>query len=847
MWKISLKSALARKGRLLLTSIAVIAGCAFLSGVFVFSDTIRGSFDRLFANAYAETDAFIRSSNVIEGEFGDESRDRIGDSLIQVVAQQPGVAEVVGDVQSFARISTSDGRDIGQEGPPKYGGVLHGAESSPWDLAEGAPPAGPDQVVIDRKSAEDGDIEVGEQIEVTAISGARTFTVTGIATFAGSDTSGGATWALFDLPTAQEFVVGEAGKVDSIIVRGDGSFTEEQLKANLSTLFQDDDIEVLTGAEIIEENQSDIQEGLSFFTIFLAIFAAISLFVGSFIIFNVFSISAAQRQKENALLRAIGASRRQVTRTLFVEALLVGAVGGALGFAGGVGLAAAINAALEAAGLGPADTSLIVNPSVFVITLIVGVVVTLVCAIVPALRAGRVPPLAAMRDVAVDRSALSRTRLVVGLVFLAIAIVGTLLGVTGDAIWLGPGVVSLFVALVVLGPLLAAPIARILTRPLSAVRGVTGEIAGRNAANSPKRTALTAAALGIGLALLVAVSTLGSSVKQSIEETFAGQFRGDFAVSTDDNEGFGGLPHSLTDDLNALPEVGSAVGFGGGQLRVIEDGEPADRGVLTVEPEHARAIFDLEFVAGGWEGLGPDSIFFSQDKAERDGIALGDSVDVVLLNGAERTLTVGGIYDSDVFGNLIADRRLFEGQITNLFDFQVLVVAAPGTSLDAAGETIAAVTDRYPTSELQTKKEFIDEQASEIDSFLNFIYALLGMSIFIAILGIVITLLLSVYERRRELGLVRAVGMTRPQVRGSVRWEAAITALIGCVMGTALGVALGWIVVRALRDEGLNSFSVSFESISVFVVMSIVVAVLAAWIPARRAAKADILAAIATT
>jgi putative ABC transport system permease protein len=266
--------------------------------------------------------------------------------------------------------------------------VYIGSESSPWDLAEGAPPAGPDQVVIDRKSAEDGDIEVGEQIEVTAISGARTFTVTGIATFAGSDTSGGATWALFDLPTAQEFVVGEAGKVDSIIVRGDGSFTEEQLKANLSTLFQDDDIEVLTGAEIIEENQSDIQEGLSFFTIFLTIFAAISLFVGSFIIFNVFSISAAQRQKENALLRAIGASRRQVTRTLFVEALLVGAVGGALGFAGGVGLAAAINAALEAAGLGPADTSLIVNPSVFVITLIVGVVVTLVCAIVPALACG---------------------------------------------------------------------------------------------------------------------------------------------------------------------------------------------------------------------------------------------------------------------------------------------------------------------------------------------------------------------------------------------------------------------------------------------------------------------------
>jgi putative ABC transport system permease protein len=406
--------------------------------------------------------------------------------------------------------------------------------------------------------------------------------------------------------------------------------------------------------------------------------------------------------------------------------------------------------------------------------------------------------------------------------------------------------VSLFVALVVLGPLIAAPIARLLTRPLAKVRGVTGEIAGRNAANSPKRTALTAFALGIGLALLVGVSTLGSSVKKSIEETIGSQFRGDFAVSTDDQE-FGGLPHALTDDLNEVPEVAHAVGFGGGQLQLIEDGVPEDRGVATVEPEHAQALFDLDFVGGGWDRLGPESIFFSNDKAEREGVGVGDPVEVVLLDGTEKTLTIAGIYDSDVFGNLIADRELFAGQITNQFDFQVLVQAAPGVSIADAQDAIGRVTDQYPTGTLQTKAEFVDEQSAQVDTFLNFIYALLAMSIFIAILGIVITLLLAVYERRRELGLVRAVGMTRPQVRGSVRWEAVITAVIGCVMGTTLGLALGWIVVRALRDEGLNSFSVSFESIAVFVVMSVVIAVLAAWLPARRAAKADILAAIATT
>ena len=848
MFKISLKSALARKGRLLLTSLAVIAGCAFLSGVFVFSDTIRGTFDKLFANAYENTDAFVRSSNVIEADFGEESRDRLDDSLIATVAAAPGVSEAVGDVQSFARVSTLDGEEIGQDGPPKFGGVFSGSTASPWDLVEGKAPAGRNEVVIDRTSSKTGDISVGDEVDVTTVAGTRRANVVGIATFAGSDTSGGATWALFDLPTAQEFVLGQPGKIDAIVVRSDGSISDEELKARLSQLFVDDDVEVLTGAEITEENQSDIEEGLSFFTIFLTIFAAISLFVGSFIIYNVFSISAAQRQKENALLRAIGASRRQVTWTLFVEALLVGALGGLLGFAGGVGLAALINKLLEAAGVGPTDTSLVVNPSVLVITMIVGIVVTLVCAIVPALRAGRVPPLAAMRDVAVDRSSVSRARLVIGIVFLVIAAAGVALGVTGDAIWLGPGVVALFVALVVLGPLLAAPVARALTAPLSKVRGVTGEIAGRNASNSPKRTALTAAALGIGLALLVAVSTLGSSLKESIRTTIGDQFRGDFAVSSEGGgDGFGGLPHAITDELNELPEVEAAVGFGGGQLQVVEDGEPTDRGVLTVEPEYARAIFDLEFVAGGWQGLSPDTIFVSEDKATRDGFALGGPVDVVLLDGTEKTLTVGGIYDSDVFGNLIADRRLFEGQITNLFDLQILVKVTAGVSGGDAQAALQVVTDEYPTSELRTKSEFIDEQSSEVDTFLNFIYALLGMSIFIAILGIVITLLLAVYERRRELGLVRAVGMTRPQVRGSVRWEAVITAIIGCIMGTALGVALGWIVVRALRDEGLNTFSISSSSIVVFVVMSVLTAVVAAWIPARRAAKADILAAIATT
>jgi putative ABC transport system permease protein len=846
VFRIALKNTLARKGRLLLTAMAIIAGCAFLSGVFVFSDTIRGTFDRLFANAYEKTDAFVRSSNVIEGDFGAESRDRLPDTLIGQIRLLPGVAEAQGDVMGFARLATADGTVIGQAGPPKYGGVFVESASSPWALAEGRIAANSTEVVVDRRSAKEGPIAVGDTVTITSKAGVRPFTVVGIATFAGADTSGGATWGLFDLPTAQEFVLGRPGQVDSIAVVGDGSLTRAELTDRIEEQFAGQDIEALTGDEITEENQSAVEQGLSFFTLFLTIFAAISLFVGSFIIYNVFSISAAQRQRENALLRAIGASRAQVTRVLFVEALVVGVVGGVLGFLGGVVLATVIIELLTAIGLGPSDSQLVVKPMSFVITLVVGVIVTMLCAIVPAVRSGRVPPLAAMRDVSVDRSALSRGRLITGFVFIAIAAIGIALGLTVRSIWLGPGIVGLFLSLVVLGPLLAAPVARILTRPLTAIRGVIGEIAGRNAATSPKRTALTASALAIGLALLIGVSTLGSSVKSSIRASVGEGFSGDFAISTSDNNGFGGLPITLVDELNELPQVDDAVGIGINLVSIIEDGEPAGKTVLTVEPDRAANLFDLPFAAGGWADLDASTILMSTDKAERDGLAMGDTVVVQLQDRSNRDLRLAGLFDSEDFGNLIVARDLFAGQDTDLFDVQVLVQSAGGITPDEAEAAIRAVTDRYPTSKVQTRTEFIDDQTKQVDGFLNFIYALLGMSIFIAILGIVITLLLAVYERRRELGLVRAIGMTRPQVRGSIRWEAFITALFGAIIGTALGITLGWVVVKAFRDD-LREFSVSILSIVIFVVASVVVSVIAAWVPARKAAKADILQAIATT
>ncbi|MEO5724200.1 MAG: FtsX-like permease family protein, partial [Ilumatobacteraceae bacterium] len=818
MFRLSLRNVWARKGRLMLTALAIIAGTAFLSGVFVFSDTIRGSFDTLFANAYAKTDAYVRSSNKIEGDFGNTIRDGIPDTLVGTVRAVPGVKYATGDVTGFARLSTTSGKEIGTSGPPAFGSVYTGSPTSPWSLSEGNPPNGPNEVVIDKHSAKLGSLHTGDQVKVTTAVGVETVTVVGIARFAGSDTTGGATWALFDLPTAQKYVTGKPGQVDAIIVGGDGTMSQQQLADRVETAIGQPDVEVLTGKQIIAENQTAVERGLSFVKLFLTIFALISLFVGSFIIFNVFSISAAQRQKENALLRAIGASRSQVTRSLFAEALVVGVGGSLLGFVGGVGLALGIMKLLTAGGFGPGTSSLVIQPNAFVITVVVGIVVTLLCAIVPALRAGRVSPLAAMRDMEVDRTDLSRGRVITGIAFLVGAAAAIAGGLAGTTWLLGLGTVGLFISLIALGPLVAGPVARLLTGPLRRMRGVVGAVAGRNASRNPKRIALTAGALGVGLALLVGVATLGSSAKSSIRDAIGAQFVGDYTVSTTDS-GFGGLPTSLADKLGELPEVSNATGLGGTLINVLgSDSKPHAKLVLVLNPASAQGTIALPFVSGGWQQLEDNGLLVSKSTAESQHYVVGSTVDVSFLDGTTKVVTVRGVFDSRGFGNYIVDRNLFKGTPNQVFDRQILVTRKPGVSDAAATAAITAVADGYPTAKVETRSEFIDAQSSQVDTFLNFVYALLGMSIFIAVLGIVITLLLSVYERRRELGLMRAVGATRSQIRGSVRWEAVITAVIGAVMGVGLGLALGWIVVRALRDQGLSTFAVPTMSIVVFTV-----------------------------
>jgi putative ABC transport system permease protein len=845
MFKLSLKNIWSRKGRLVLTALAVIAGTAFLSGVFVFTDTIKGSFNSLFADAYSKTDAYVRSSDVLEGDFGEDIRASIDASLLDVVAAVPGVKAAQADVSGTATITNAEGTIVGGDGPPQFGRAWHDGVPSPWTLKEGVGATTDTEVVIDAATAKKGDIKVGDTVSITTKNATREFTVVGLALFAGQDGANSSTFALFDLPTAQEFVLGEPGKVDFISVAGDGSLSEAELSAAIQSAIGSNKIEVLTGKEITKESQSQAATSLNFLTVFLSIFALIALFVGSFVIYNVFSISAAQRERENALLRAIGASRAQVTRSLFVEALVVGIGGSLLGCLGGVGLATAILGGLNAAGFGPGQTNLVINASPFIITIVVGTVVTLICAVAPAIRSGRVPPLAAMRDVAVDRAAVSTVRKVIGGVALVVGVVAVALGLKGGAAeWLGLGVAGFYVALIALGPFVASPISRAATPLLASTRGAAGTMAGRNAARNPKRTAITAGAVAVGLSLIIGVATLGSSAKASIRETIGKSFIGDYIVSPkQQGNGTGGLPVELVDKVENAG-VGDVLSVGASFGRI---GDATDGTLLVaIDPADAETLFTFDFTSGGFTDLTANGILLKDDQAKSLGVSMGDSVSITLIGQPATPLVVQGIYTTSGFTDVLVDRDLFAATPTLLQYVQIYVKGADGET-GATRATLDSIVDQFPTTQVQSRNGFIDAQSSQIDGFLNFLYALLGMSVFIAIIGVAITLWLAVWERRREIGLLRAVGMTKRQVRSSVLWESLITGVVGVVMGVVLGTVLGWIIVKAFEDDGLGVFQLPISTILVAAGVLFALSGLAALIPGRKGSNANMLEAIATT
>lgn len=845
MFRIALKGILGRKARLVLTSLAVILGTAFLSGTSVFTATLDRTFNNLFEDVFKNIDGYVRSTEVIEGEFGLQERQRIPAELLDQVKAVPGVDDAVPDIQAFARIIGKDGTPLGSEGagPPTFGSVAVEFKGALWTISDGRFPSGPDEVALDEASAKNGGYVVGDTVKVVAQSGSREFTMVGIASYGDVRSPGGATFALFDVPTAAEFL-GRPGFVDAILVVGDGSRTDAELARDIDAIFDPAlKIETLTGAQITQETQDDIGQALSFFGILLTVFSMIALGVGSFVIYNVFSISAAQRQRENALLRAIGASKRQVTRAMLIESVVVGVFGSIAGFAGGIGLTVGLSSLLRAVGIDLPTGGLVVPPAAAVQTILVGLLVTVASAWLPARRAGKVPPLAAMRATAIETAGpgRKRTALALALILLGIAVIGAVTAGASNSL-LGVGVLLVFAGTIVLGPVIARPVALFLGRPAAALRGVTGVMARQNAARNPKRTSRTAAPVLIGVALVAAVSALAASINGQISDIFTKQFTGDFVVSSQ-AQGFGGLSPSLADELGRIEGVGNASGIGTLLVRIDDKG----RLLTVITPSTIEGNYDIGLVDAKYSDLDADGIFISREYSEDEMLTVGSTIDVVLADTTVRTLTVRGIYEfNDLAGNRVVSREMFAGANVNSFDFGVYITLAPGADSGEVRERLQAAVDDYGQGKLLSKGEYIDEQAGQVNQLLGLIYGLLFLSVIIAIVGIIITLLLSVFERQREIGLLRAVGMTRGQVRTTVRWESVITSILGAVLGIVLGLALGWVVVFSLRDQGLTSFQVPVSTTIMILVLSFIVGVLAAVYPAWRATKVDVLDALTT-
>ena len=846
MLRIALKGILGRKARLVLTSLAVILGTAFLSGTAVFSATLNRTFDNLFSDVFRNVDSYVRSTQVIEADFGAEERQRIPAELIATIEAVPGVGDVQGDIQAFARIIGKDGQPLGSEGagPPTFGSVGEEFKGALWTISEGKFPSNSTEVALDEASAKAGNYVVGDRVKVVAQAGSRDFTLVGIAGYGDVRSPGGATFALFDLATAQEFLA-KPGFVDAILISGDGSVSDEKLAQAISAVIPSSyKTETLTGAEITKETQDQIGSALSFFNILLSTFSYIALGVGSFVIYNVFSISAAQRQRENALLRAIGASKKQVTRAMLIESVVVGLFGSVIGLFAGIGLSKALSALLNAAGIDLPTGGLVVPSSAVINTIVVGLIVTVSSAWLPARRAGKVPPLAAMRETAIEVVALTRRRTIFGFVLIALG-AASIVAVTNGAsnTWLGLGILFVFSGTITLGPVIARPVALLLGKPAERLRGVTGTMARQNSARNPKRTARTASPVLIGVALVTAVAALAASIRTQIDGVFTEQFKGDYAISTT-ARGFGGLSPSLADDINLLPEVERATGIGLLTVKIEDRGQY----LTTINPATAEGVFDLGLTSGTYADLTADTIFVSEQYAENNDSKLGDTIAVTLADAQVKSLTIAGIYEFDeIAGKYTVSRDIIKDSTVINFDLGVYIKTKSGVSQESARAVLQAAVDKYGQGTLLSKREYIDSQSGQINQLLGLIYGLLFLSVIIAVVGIIITLLLSVFERQREIGLLRAVGMTKSQVRTTVRWESVITSLLGAVVGIVLGVGLGWVIVYALRDQGLSSFSVPISSTVSILIMAFVIGVLAAVYPAWRATRVNLLTAITTS
>ncbi len=844
MLRATLKGVLAHKVRLLLTALAVVLGVGFVAGTYVLTDTLNATFDNLFDEVTQGVDVSVRA----QSGFGDDtsfraSRDTVPQELRAVVAAVDGVRSADGALVGYAQYVDKEGNAIATGGAPTLGvNWTDVADLNPLRLRAGRAPRAPAEVLMDAGTAKAHDFEVGDQVRVLFEGPPEEFTVVGVAGFGAADNLAGATLAVFDTPTTQR-VLDKVGRFDTIDVLGDGTASPLDLRARVQAALPDG-YEALTGAQVADEQSKQIQQALGFINTFLLVFAGISLFVGAFIILNTFSILVAQRTRELALLRALGASRGQVLTSVVGEAAIVGVVASAAGIGLGILVALGLQALLGAFGIDLPGGGLVVKPRTIVVSMMVGELVTVIAAVGPARRASRLPPMAALSGAGTDVGGSLRRRTVAGAVVTAGGIASLAAGLFGEAgiQLVGVGAALSFVGVALLTPLLVRPMASGLGRPLPRmflVRGISAKLARQNALRNPRRTASTAAALTIGLGLVGCMAVLAASIVESAAGIIDKALAADYIVSTDQFAPT--ISSEVARRLSEEAELGAVTGLKQSEFKV----NGSATSLYAGDPGTLPRLLNIEMVTGEVASLGPGDVIIETETAKDDGLGIGDFLPVTFARTGDRQLRVAGTYErNQLLGNYTVSTDTYLENFTENLDFVVLTKAASGVSPAAARAAVDRVAADFPNVAVRDQVEFKAEQKRQINQALGLVSALLGLAIVIAFLGIVNTLALSVFERTRELGLLRAVGMARRQVRAMIRGESVIISVMGAVIGLAVGVLFGWALVFALSGDGLDELVVPVGQLLTYVVVAGLLGVLAALFPARRAARLDILQAI---
>jgi len=847
MWTATVRSMFAHKLRVVLTTLSIALGIAFLSGTFILGDTTSKAFDEVFTQVSSGTDAVVREKAAYnQSEGAGTSRAPIDATALEQVSTVEGVQVAEGMSSGYALLTDNDGEAV-----EPAGGAPSVGYSMPIDaslrgevrILDGAAPSGPGEVAIDATSAEDSDIAVGSTIKVLFNGPTREFTVVGTVGFGDEKNLGGSTSAYFDPATAQR-VVGTPGFFDQIDVKAIDGVSDAELASRLDAAAPQG-AEAVTGQTVADEATDSVGEDLQILNILLGTFAGVALFVGSFIIWNTFTMTVTQRSREIALTRAVGATRWQVLRSLLAEALLLGLIASAIGIALGVLVAQGLTALMGVLNFSMPSTSLQILPRTIWVSLLVGIVVTVVAALVPARRATKVLPVEALREAVPGTYRPSVRRAAFGLAFLGLGIAGLLMGLYGGAPFLlfGLGILGIIVGVIVSTPLVARPLAAAIGKPLR-WRGVSGELAQQNAMRNPRRTASTASALMVGLALVVSMGVFASSLKASFGDLLDDSTNADLYITTTSAQADGFSPEAT----KAAAEVDGIEAIspnGWGEARF--DG--SDAAYTAIDPTTVEEVLNLEMSAGSAADLGPDGVLISEDAAESNGWAIGDTVPVEFAATGKDDMTIAGIYgaaggfvESDYLLSIAGQTAHAGEQLTTTS----LVIVADGADLDEVQSGIDAALADHPDAKVVDQQGYEDQIGGTVDNLLTLVTVMLLLAVIIALLGIVNTLALSVFERTRELGLLRAVGMTGGQVRAMVRWESAVISLMGAVIGACLGVGLGIALAQALKDEGIKAISVPVPQVALYIVLAGLAGVLAAIGPARSAARVDVLRAVVT-